>query len=253
MRKKKKKQTKRVSKVKGRVNKTKSKAKSKKANKRSIAKQTELFTSAPEKLPKYLIIDGVKYFTPTALRALRHKGQITSNVIKVATYTAYIRNGRKKTLNSIVDLFYTIRDRYILDPSTYNSNSRIEEIIFELLEFENEYYVRNEILARIDSVHEQFPNIKTFKWQCYTCDKIGFYPYGEALAQSEIELSYMWEARDMYLQTVSDESMQFEVKFWFETLTRFAFIDFNDLGVIGANLVEFLEILKFVKYGKAEK
>ena len=70
------------------------------------------------------------------------------------------------------------------------------------------------------------------------------------MAQSDIELRYLWDARDMYLNTVDDGSMQFEVWYTFESLTKFMFIDFNEIAVIGADLQEFREILKFVKYGK---
>jgi hypothetical protein len=200
-------------------------------------------------LPKFIKIDGDDWFTPVRLRTLRHKGKFMSNPLKISIYAAYLRNGKRKTLRQVTDELFGLIDKYMTSVGKYRpEKDTLESILFKILDFNSDYLIRNEILDKIQSIRELHPEIRVYKWQCFGCDKLGFFTYGETLALSDIELAYMWEARDIYLSDIDSGSVQFGVWYMYESLTKFAFIDFNEIILDGGDLESYKTILTQVKY-----
>lgn len=221
---------------------TKAKKPKKKASRKSKKREIK------DSLPNQIKVDGFAYNTPSRLRSLRHNGQIISDEVRLSVYAIYIRNKRKKPLSVIVDTLYSVRDKFIDSGGTYRPVAgTLEHLAFKFLGMEYGYLIRNEILDKIQSIHESYPNIKTYKWQCFLCRKKGFFTFGEAMAQTDIELRYMWDSREIYLNDVDSGSVSFGVMYYFDSLTKYAFINFNDIIFDGGHLDTYKQILTKVK------
>lgn len=214
----------------------------KKVNRSRKSKQAKKST-----LPPTLVLGGVEYNTPSKLRKLRYRGAIVNDEVKIVVYDLYLRFKKKHTLHDIVYRMYNVRNEYVYSAGRVIPNDLLGIACIEAMGIDGDYYYRSDVKNRILDVHNRRKNIQNFRFECFDCTTHETLKFVPSLVKVDEELSYFWEAREEYLEAVDSSTLMFGIWFVFEPLTRFAFVNFNEIILDGGDVSLFKDMVSAVK------
>jgi len=198
-------------------------------------------------LPKYIVVDGKDYYTPSALRSLRIHGSQVNNDVKLVIYTLYIRFNKKYKLKFLINRMYDLRDSYAFSSGKNKATGELDSALFKMMGLDADYYWRSDVSSKMVSIHKRYPDLQNFRFECFECFKPMFLKFVPCMEEIDKELTFLWEAREKYLEEYSSTTLMFGVFACFEPLTRFALINFDDLILDGGDIEVFKTILSEVK------
>lgn len=200
------------------------------------------------KMPKKIEVDGVMHKVPAKLKNITYGNKKLQNKVKIAVYSLFLKHKKKYTLQFIVNSIFEIRDLYALSGGRMKPQvNTFAYDVFKMLKFDDDYEGNNEIInTRIPNTYNTFPDIKSYRWQCYGCETPYYLAFTSAMKNSDCELKMFWKARELYLLTYSTSSLVFEVYYCVEELTDYFFVDFNNVIVEFGSTEEFRNILNSI-------
>jgi len=215
--------------------------------KKKVKRPVKRKTAKKSTLPSKFLINGVTYNVPSRLRGLRIKGSRINDDVKAVVYTIYLELNKKFTLQRIVDTLYFVRDEYAFNSGKYKPVGILNITCFRYMSVDSDYAMRSDLKDKIISIHRTEKNIQNFRFECFQCERHVFLKFVPALVEVDRELNFFWEARELYLEQHGTDTLMFGIWFFFEPLTRFAYLNFNDIIVDGGDLQVFKMLLEGVK------